>query len=330
MGDVADKGRDARAQLFPARPIPRKALPQRLLKVAEGTRTIGVSGTVLLPTRIEIAINPEDIEPFADATDWLRRDIADALRQKALAEGWMVPDGPEVAIVPDPERPVGAPRAVGRIGALQPGDVQTLVRPDPRPAPPPPPGPASESHAPPPPPPGPAPAPDPWPDPKPEDRVDFPTVDESKTNGNGTNGNSGAADAPAEDVGEATQAVDPPTAASPPMPATEVTTAVVHLKLVSMHGDGADLTATLVAGGPDVILGRSSGADLVANDREVSGRHCALRTDQDGVSVIIEDLGSTNGTFVNGQRVDRAALADGTILRTGRSAWRVELEPPKP
>jgi hypothetical protein len=56
----------------------------------------------------------------------------------------------------------------------------------------------------------------------------------------------------------------------------------------------------------EIYIGRDVSNDLVINDAEVSRRHARL-TAQSG-SYSLEDLGSTNGTFVNGQRVTRPHL----------------------
>lgn len=59
---------------------------------------------------------------------------------------------------------------------------------------------------------------------------------------------------------------------------------------------------------PRVILGRSKEADIRVPDQNVSRRHAEVRLEDDGYWVV--DLGSMNGTIVNGKRVDRARLAD--------------------
>ena len=64
--------------------------------------------------------------------------------------------------------------------------------------------------------------------------------------------------------------------------------------------------------------------DVVLDDSEVSRRHATLSFD--GTSVTVADLGSTNGTFVNEERVDAARkLAPGDRLRIGTTVFEVKL-----
>lgn len=56
---------------------------------------------------------------------------------------------------------------------------------------------------------------------------------------------------------------------------------------------------------PRMVLGRT-GADIAVDDPEVSRQHCALEVH--GARVLLIDLGSTNGTFVGGQRVESSEL----------------------
>jgi pSer/pThr/pTyr-binding forkhead associated (FHA) protein len=65
----------------------------------------------------------------------------------------------------------------------------------------------------------------------------------------------------------------------------------------------------------DLVIGRS-GADLEVDDRGVSRRHARLSRGPDG-GWTLTDLGSTNGTFVNGVRVRVARLRDGDEIRVG-------------
>jgi hypothetical protein len=64
-----------------------------------------------------------------------------------------------------------------------------------------------------------------------------------------------------------------------------------------------------------VVLGRSHDCDIQVSDANVSRRHAELR--QEGASYWIVDLGSTNGTEVNGKRVKRAKLSDGDTITLG-------------
>jgi hypothetical protein len=92
------------------------------------------------------------------------------------------------------------------------------------------------------------------------------------------------------------------------------------------------LPAVVVTSGPEtgrrveldleVAIGRQD-TDLVVEDPEVSRRHAVLRR-SDG-SVIVEDLDSTNGTFVNGERIRRPiAVGPGDQIRVGRTTLEIE------
>ena len=74
--------------------------------------------------------------------------------------------------------------------------------------------------------------------------------------------------------------------------------------------------------GVEVVIGRQD-ADLVLKDPEVSRRHAVLR--RSGESVVIEDLGSTNGTFVKGERIrSPITVGPGDQVRVGRTTLEIE------
>ena len=76
-----------------------------------------------------------------------------------------------------------------------------------------------------------------------------------------------------------------------------------------------------VVRGP-VIVGRSPGADIVVGAGYVSGRHA--RFSLMGQNLFVEDLGSTNGTAVNGQVIgEPVALKNGDVVNVGDVAIRV-------
>lgn len=74
--------------------------------------------------------------------------------------------------------------------------------------------------------------------------------------------------------------------------------------------------------GSSVTLGRSPDNTIVIDDPMVSGRHARLLAVPDG-RLELEDLGSTNGTFVDGARVDRCALTVGSVVSVGRVLFDV-------
>ncbi|HEY5183398.1 MAG TPA: FHA domain-containing protein [Actinomycetes bacterium] len=64
------------------------------------------------------------------------------------------------------------------------------------------------------------------------------------------------------------------------------------------------------------ILGRAGDSDVLLDDVTVSPHHAQIRRTEDG-GLEVRDLGSVNGTYVNGRRTDCCALADGDELRIG-------------
>jgi pSer/pThr/pTyr-binding forkhead associated (FHA) protein len=74
--------------------------------------------------------------------------------------------------------------------------------------------------------------------------------------------------------------------------------------------------------GSRLFVGRDSRCDLVLEDPMVSRRHARI-TFRDGVWMI-HDLSSTNGTTLNGERVGRATLRPGDILRLGHRLIQVD------
>lgn len=85
--------------------------------------------------------------------------------------------------------------------------------------------------------------------------------------------------------------------------------------------EGAPLTLRLTPGVSRVI-GRAPLADFLIDGALVSRRHCRLSVSAAG-QLEVEDLNSTNGTFVNGTRVSRSPLVAGDRLRVGRIVFTV-------
>ncbi|RBY80844.1 DUF2662 domain-containing protein [Geodermatophilus sp. TF02-6] len=96
--------------------------------------------------------------------------------------------------------------------------------------------------------------------------------------------------------------------------------------LVGRAGTRPGVTHVLVVDGPGTrhelttgrnVIGRGTDADIRLPDTGVSRKHVDVVLD-DGTAVA-EDLGSTNGTLVNGRRITRQALSDGDVIRIGHS-----------
>ena len=67
----------------------------------------------------------------------------------------------------------------------------------------------------------------------------------------------------------------------------------------------------------EIVIGRSSELDMVLVEDMVSRKHAKITTDEN--TVTIEDLGSTNGTFVNGEKVRTSEIRDGDRILIGTS-----------
>jgi predicted component of type VI protein secretion system len=74
--------------------------------------------------------------------------------------------------------------------------------------------------------------------------------------------------------------------------------------------------ATFSLEGDQLLIGRDSSSSIAINDAEISRKHARLNFQ--GGKYVIEDLGSTNGTFVNGQRlVSPVVLKSGDVVSLG-------------
>lgn len=75
-----------------------------------------------------------------------------------------------------------------------------------------------------------------------------------------------------------------------------------------------------------VSIGRNSENNIPLEHSSISGEHCLLTVTDAGV--VVKDLGSTNGTFVNDTPVDETLLLPGQILRLGNVVLRFEADSP--
>jgi hypothetical protein len=114
-----------------------------------------------------------------------------------------------------------------------------------------------------------------------------------------------------------------------PLPAAEIGATRVFEPTEPVEPQPEPVRAAIVLAGsrheldqPVVTVGRSQECDIVVEDPSASRRHAELRR-EDGAFWII-DLGSTNGTELNGERVERARLETGDRITVGQTVLQFE------
>jgi hypothetical protein len=106
--------------------------------------------------------------------------------------------------------------------------------------------------------------------------------------------------------------------ARPTRDAVQGTTFIVSV----VEGPDSGASFTLDASSSRMLIGHSPVCAIRLRDPEVSRRHSALMVEGDRLSIL--DLGSTNGTSVNGVVVEKAFLHGGEAVRVGRSVLTIE------
>jgi len=109
-----------------------------------------------------------------------------------------------------------------------------------------------------------------------------------------------------------------PKAPAPTSPAPRAGGRSYVLRFISGKYQGGEFP---VAPDKQILIGRSSDLDMVLVEDMVSRKHAriAMQADQ----IWIEDLGSTNGTFVNGEKIKRARLKEGDRVLIGTSILKL-------
>ena len=109
-----------------------------------------------------------------------------------------------------------------------------------------------------------------------------------------------------------------PKAPAPTSPAPRAGGRSYVLRFISGKYQGGEFP---IAEDKQILIGRSSDLDMVLVEDMVSRKHAriAMQTDQ----IWIEDLGSTNGTFVNGEKIKRARLKEGDRVLIGTSILKL-------
>ncbi len=97
----------------------------------------------------------------------------------------------------------------------------------------------------------------------------------------------------------------------------------LSLRFISGKYEGGEFP---LEDGKDIVVGRSSELDMVLVEEMVSRKHAKITVRR--VKISIEDLGSTNGTFVNGERIQNAELHEGDRILIGTSILKVVADSP--
>jgi diguanylate cyclase (GGDEF)-like protein len=71
---------------------------------------------------------------------------------------------------------------------------------------------------------------------------------------------------------------------------------------------------------PQFIIGRSSKADIQIDQEAVSRNHCKIINT--GKAILLRDMGSTNGTYINDELIDEYVLRDGDYIKVGRCIFK--------
>ncbi len=94
---------------------------------------------------------------------------------------------------------------------------------------------------------------------------------------------------------------------------------------LSVESGPKELRGVQIAVNGPIIVGRSPGSDIVIAASYVSGRHAQFKLM--GQNLFVEDLGSTNGTVVNGNRISApAALKSNDVVSVGDVSIRVRFK----
>ncbi len=124
---------------------------------------------------------------------------------------------------------------------------------------------------------------------------------------------------------------EPPPVSEPPplVPTPAISPLPAETMIYTPSETEQDEVATLSWDGSQIeiadritVIGRSSDCNISLSDPNVSRRHAEVRRIGDGYSLV--DLGSTNGTEVNGQRIQETALMNGDVIGVGTTSITFE------
>lgn len=271
------------ARLFKGKVHPAEIAKALEREATEQKMVVG-EGRVMVPNRYVVRLGPTDYEYLAEWGAELSATMAEMVQEHVEAEGWSTFGGIQVSLACDQDLRTGVFHVDSRVDADSgmPGapPEPSPARRDGPPAPRPRPGRGAAAGLPPVPPLPPGAAPS---------RSGVPRPAPA------------AARLPPVAAGGSVGVSTPPRSAVP----------VSHALVV----DGPNTRHELREGSN--IIGRGTEASIRVPDTGVSRRHVDVQLANDRATVV--DLGSTNGTLVNGRRVPHIVLSDGDVIRIGHS-----------
>ena len=266
-------------------------LAHKLAKEMGDHKTVGVAH-IYVPNEYDVYLGKDDFEHLSSLGEALHIELANYLTAYARREGWTLVAPPRITLHRDDDLHVGEFGIATRTVA-QPGAAAAES------------GPAAE-----------------------------PAAEPAAPAGGAAAAAAGTA---AVAAGPAAAAVPGAAAAAPaPGGAPPPRTGPVDRTLLYEGGlvpaPGAAVRAFLRGAGgawelaqPVTLIGRSRRCDVVLGDPNVSRQHAEVR--RDGERFVLRDLGSTNGTRVNGREVRQAVLRHGDRIELATTELRFEISP---
>ena len=99
---------------------------------------------------------------------------------------------------------------------------------------------------------------------------------------------------------------------------------VLNISLVHVKPDGSSKEVSLAT--LPKVVGRGEGSGIRIPVSTVSRQHCEIWLDEDEDALMVKDMGSSNGTFVNGQRTSQTELSPGDLLTIGPAVFVVRMD----
>ena len=130
-------------------------------------------------------------------------------------------------------------------------------------------------------------------------------------------------EAPDEDITEepTAETVEEETIEEEPEVVPEPVEEVKSIRLTLSGINNPDLKMVSIT--DSVTAGRRSTNGLLISDSAVSGEHCKFT--YDGETLFVEDLNSTNGTFLNGEQIEKSEIKSGDKIILGQKQYRITL-----